>query len=116
MPSEDWERIQQRLDRFRDDRDWRQFHTLKDLAVAIAVEAGELQEHFLWQPVEREDELLRSSREAIENELADVLIQSLNFASAAEIDVVAAVNRKIDINENRYPADEVRGSSRKAPE
>jgi dCTP diphosphatase len=112
---DDWGEIQDRLARFRDDRDWRQFHTLKDLAAAIAIEAAELQELFLWKPIEEEPELIETSREAVENELADVVIQSLNFASVAGVDLVAAINRKIDKNEGRYPADAVRGSSGKAP-
>jgi NTP pyrophosphatase (non-canonical NTP hydrolase) len=109
-----FEAIQLRLEQFRDERDWRQFHSLKDLASAIGIEASELQELFLWQRVENEVELIGAKREAIENELADVLIQCLNFAAVAEIDALAAVERKIENNELRYPVDEFRGSAQKA--
>lgn len=105
--------LQERLRQFRDDRDWRQFHTLKDLAAAIAIEGAELQELFLWKQVEHEPGLVQGSRESIEDELADVMIQVLNFASVAGIDLLAAVNNKIDKNERRYPADAVRGSADK---
>lgn len=111
----DWDETRKRLERFRDERDWRQFHTLKDLAAAIAVEAAELQELFLWHSVQDEQELLERAREAIEDELSDVMIQSVNFASAAGIDLQAAIERKIAKNEQRYPADAVRGSPEKAP-
>jgi dCTP diphosphatase len=104
----------QRLEHFRDDREWRSFHTLNDLAAAIGIEAAELQEHFLWRSVADEAELLFDQRQAIEDELADVLIHCLNFAAVAEIDIVAAIERKIDQNELRYPVDEVRGSAEKA--
>src|SRR6476646_891138 len=101
----------QRLEHIRDDREWRPFHTLKDLAAAIGIESAELQEHFLWRSVADEVELLSDQRQAIEDELADVVIHCLNFATIAEIDIVAAIERKIDENELRYPVDEVRGSA-----
>ena len=110
------EQIQSRLEQFRDERDWRQFHTLKDLAAAIAIEAGELQEHFLWVPVEEEQRLLSERREEIGAELADVLIQCLNFASAAGIDLAAAVASKIESNELKYPVHLARGTSAKYTE
>src|SRR5688572_14832377 len=77
--------LQRRLEAFRDDRDWRQFHTLKDLALAIGIEASELAEHFLWIRPEEESRRLAEQRAAIEAELADVFIHALNFASAARI-------------------------------
>ena len=97
--------IRTRLATFRDERDWARFHSLKDLAAAIAIEAGELQELLLWQRVEDEDALLRGRRDDIEDELADVLIQCLNFAAAAEIDVLSVIDRKIDKNADKYPVD-----------
>lgn len=107
--------IQSRLERFRDERDWRQFHSLKDLAAAIGIETSELQELFLWQQPESESELLEGKRQEIEDELADVLIQCLNFASTAGIDVLDVIERKIAKNELRYPAEQFRGSAAKAP-
>jgi NTP pyrophosphatase (non-canonical NTP hydrolase) len=114
MTDDALERLSRRLEAFRDEREWGQFHTLKDLAAAISIEAGELQQHFLWQWVGNEDDLLQMSRDAIEDELADVFIHCLNFALRAEIDLASAAERKIDKNEQRYPVDAARGSAKKA--
>jgi NTP pyrophosphatase (non-canonical NTP hydrolase) len=107
------EEIQERLERFRDEREWGQFHTLANLAAAISVEAGELLELLLWSPPMPEDEIVAHKREEIEAELADVLIQCLNFASAAEIDVLAALDRKIEENTRKYPVSLSRGKATK---
>ena len=105
--------VQRRLEHFRDERDWSQFHSLSNLAAAISVEAGELQELFLWSPPVAEDEIVRRRRAAIEAELADVVVQCLNFASAADIDVLAAIERKIEENDEKYPVSRSRGSAAK---
>jgi NTP pyrophosphatase (non-canonical NTP hydrolase) len=103
--------LQARLAQFRDERDWAQFHRPGNLAKAISVEAGELLELFLW--VDDEDEAVSSQPSDVEAELADVFIQCLNFANATGMDVVDAIERKIRLNEKRYPADKVRGSAGK---
>ena len=103
MPTWSLEATERRLASFRDERDWARFHTLKDLAAAIAIEAAELQELFLWQSIDDEPALLEQRRDAVEDELADVMILALNFAAAAGIDVLQAINGKIDKNEAKYP-------------
>lgn len=108
--------LQGRLERFRDERDWTQFHAPANLAKAIVVEAAELLELFLWISGGAEAELSSERRPAVEAELADVVIQCLNLASATGIDLVDAVNRKIDLNEERYPVEKARGSSAKYTE
>jgi len=105
--------VQARLERFRDERDWAQFHGPANLAKAISVEAAELLELFLWVDGEGEDEAMAARREEVEAELADVLIQCLNFANATGIDPIAAVDRKIESNETRYPVEKARGNARK---
>jgi NTP pyrophosphatase (non-canonical NTP hydrolase) len=105
--------IEERLARFRDDRDWRRFHSLGNLAAAISVEAGELLDHLLWSPPRSEQEIVAKRQEEIEAELADVVIQCLNFAAIAGIDTLAAVERKIAVNEERYPVDRSRGRAEK---
>lgn len=105
--------VQARLKRFRDERDWAQFHSPGNLAKAISVEAAELLELFLWASPGGEAETMASRRAEVEAELADVLIQCLNFADATGVDVLAAVNRKIDDNEERYPVEKAKGSARK---
>jgi dCTP diphosphatase len=105
--------LQENVRQFRDKRDWAQFHTLKDLAAAIAVEAAELQEITLWQRTEDEGRLLAQRREEIEAELADVLIQVINFSLAAQIDLGQAVSRKLANNDEKYPVEKARGRATK---
>jgi dCTP diphosphatase len=103
------------LRRFAAERDWEQFHTPKNLAVSLAVEVGELLEHVQWGS----DEQLAArfgttaGRAAIAEELADVLIYLVRLADRLDIDLLAAASAKIAANAERYPADEVRGSSAK---
>lgn len=108
--------VQARLERFRDERDWAQFHSPGNLAKAISVEAAELLELFLWSSGKGDEAVLDERRAQVEDELADVMIQCLNFANRADIDVLGAVGRKIEINEERYPVEKVRGSARKHSE
>jgi NTP pyrophosphatase (non-canonical NTP hydrolase) len=106
--------VQRRLAAFRDAREWSQFHSPRNLAAAIAVEAGELQELFLWS--EDGSEVIAARRTEVEHEIADVLIQALNFANAAGIDAAAAVDAKIALNDHRYPVEKARGSAKKRGE
>jgi dCTP diphosphatase len=105
--------LQRAVRSFRDARDWKQFHTLKDLASAISVEAAELQEHFLWVPRDDEFGRLEARRREITEELADVLIFCLHFADVASIDPSRAVIEKLAKNEERYPVETARGTGRK---
>jgi NTP pyrophosphatase (non-canonical NTP hydrolase) len=98
---------------FRDDRDWAQFHSVKNLAAAIAVEAAELQELCLWVADIDEAEWLAGNRLRVEEELADVVIHCANLALAADIDVPTALRRKLLTNAAKYPASTSRGSAAK---
>lgn len=102
-----------RLREFRKQRNWQRFDTLKDLAAAIAIEASELQEILLWEPVAREGELLRAKRVELSEELADIMIHCLNFADRADIDPLGAIYDKILLNEAKYPVDSARDSPKK---
>lgn len=106
-----------RLVAFREARDWARFHTPKELAAALAIEAGELQETMLWKTADEVSALLAdpATRAAFEEEVADVAICLLMVAERAGVDLRRAINDKIDANERRYPADEHRGIARKAP-
>lgn len=100
---------------FRDDRDWKQFHSPRNLAAALAIEAAELQEVMLWM---RDDEVaeLVSSKEGhgrLSDEVADVLIYLLLFCEATGIDPEAAVRVKLAKNAEKYPVAESRGVARK---
>jgi dCTP diphosphatase len=112
-PSPTVAELQEAVRRFRDEREWLQFHTLKDLAAALAIEAGELQQELLWIRSEDEATHLKERRSQIEEELADVVILTLTFADLADIDVAAAVVRKLEVNAQRYPAEQARGKATK---
>lgn len=107
--------LKHKLSKFRDDRDWAQFHSPKNLAMALSVEAGELLEQFLWLKDDETAKLLEDSRKKsnIEQEIADVFMYTLLLAESMGIDVIDAARKKIAINEARYPADRVRGSAKK---
>ena len=94
---------------FINEREWFQFHTPKDLSMAISVEASELVEKFLWIGSKKSFEEIEKNREEIEQELADVVITAICFARAAKIDIAGAVQRKLNYNETRYPVDKAKG-------
>jgi NTP pyrophosphatase (non-canonical NTP hydrolase) len=110
------EQIQDRLRQFRDERDWTQFHSPANLAAAISVEAGELLELFLWAGSGGGNDVLKSKRTEIEEELADILIQCLNFAAIADIEILDAIDRKIDRNAAHYPVERSHGRATKYTE
>jgi NTP pyrophosphatase (non-canonical NTP hydrolase) len=95
------------------ERDWDQFHTPKNLAAALSVEAGEVLEHLLWVTGEQSMALQSETRDAIALELADVLLYLLRLSDKLGIDVVESAKRKLVINAQKYPVDRARGSSKK---
>ena len=100
---------------FARERDWEQFHAPKNLSMALAAEAGELMEHFLWATPEQSQAVARDAakRGKIEDELADVVIYSLEFANITGMDVAAAIERKMAENAKKYPVEKSRGRSDK---
>jgi dCTP diphosphatase len=104
------------LDQFAKDRDWQQFHSPKNLASALIVEAGELLEHFQWMTDEQSRELELEKRDAVATEAADVLLYLIQLTSALGIDPIAAAQAKLKLNELKYPIDRARGSSKKYDE
>lgn len=105
--------LRTRLSRFAKARDWHQFHTPKNLAMALTVEAAELAEHFQWLEGEASRNLPPDRRAQIAEELADVQIYLIRLADELGIDLEQAVEAKIEKNEQKYPVDKVRGSARK---
>lgn len=103
---------------FARERDWEQFHAPKNLSMALAAEAGELMEHFLWATPEQSQAVVRDAakRRKIEDELADVVIYSLEFANITGMDVAAAIERKMAENAKKYPVEKSRGRSTKYTE
>ena len=108
--------LARQLDRFADDRDWQQFHSPKNLASALIVEAAELLEHFQWMTEAQSRALAADQRDAVAAEIADVLLYLVRLASVLGIDPVAAAQAKLKVNEARYPVDRARGNSRKHDE
>jgi len=105
--------LRDRLRRFAAERDWYQFHSPKNLAMALIAEAGELIEHFQWIGEEESANLTPEQRKAVEGELADVLIYLVRLADKLDVDLASAAISKMALNEVRYPADKVRGSAKK---
>jgi NTP pyrophosphatase (non-canonical NTP hydrolase) len=99
-------------------RDWEQFHAPKNLSMALAAEAGELMEHFLWSTPEQSRAVAAdpAKRSKIEEELADVMIYALEFANMTDIDIAAAIERKLALNARKYPVEKSRGRSDKYTE
>ena len=96
---------------FRDARDWQQFHSPKDLAVAIVAEAGELLQPFVWKSPEQSWSIAQLQRPAIADEIADVAILVFELADQLGLDLAHEMAAKIARNELRYPADKARGSN-----
>jgi len=105
--TDELQRLRRRLAEFARVRDWEQFHTPKNLAMALIAEAAEVVEHLQWK--EAEAELAPAEREAIAEELADVLIYLVRLADRLEVDLARAAWAKIERNESRFPVDRVRG-------
>ena len=100
---------------FVDERDWSQYHDPKSLVLAIASEVGELADHFRWLTREESFEVIKdpADAKAIANELADVIMFALEFASVCKIDISTAVEDKLRINAEKYPVDKAKGSKLK---
>ena len=98
---------------FRDARDWMQFHAPKELAVAIAAEAGELLQHFVWQSPSQSEQRARERRDEVSSEIADVAILLFELADNLDINLADAMRAKLVKNEVRYPVAKSRGSNKK---
>jgi dCTP diphosphatase len=110
--------LRERVLAFARERDWEQFHSPKNLSMALAAEAGELMEHFLWAESKASADTARDpkKRTDIEDELADVVIYALEFANIAGIDLAAAIDAKLGKNAKKYPVEKAKGRSEKYTE
>lgn len=105
--------LKRRLQEFARARDWEQFHSPKNVSIALIVEAAELVEHFQWLTEEESFRLSPEQLRAVEEEIADVFIYLTRLADLLGVDLLVAADRKIALNEKKYPADAVRGSAQK---
>jgi dCTP diphosphatase len=105
--------LRKQLARFAAERDWDQFHNPKNLAMAVAVEAGELIEHFQWLTFEQAKNLPHATRDEIALECADVLLFLLRLCDKLDIDLASAASRKLAINARKYPIEKSRGRATK---
>jgi NTP pyrophosphatase (non-canonical NTP hydrolase) len=110
------DQIKIRLRDFAAARDWDQFHSPKNLAMALIVEAAELVEHFQWLTEEQSQTLPPDKLAEVKQEVADIQIYLIRLADKLGIDMEQAVNAKIELNEKKYPAEKVRGSALKYDE
>lgn len=108
--------LRDRLRQFAEERDWEQFHSPKNLATALVVEAGELVEHFQWLTDEESRCLAPDELEKVSEELADVLLYLIRLADKLGVDPIDEAGKKIDKNNLKYPIDKARGTSRKYTE
>lgn len=108
--------LRDRLRAFAAERDWDQFHSPKNLAAALSVEAAELLEHFQWLKEAESAHLSAEKRAAVGEEVADVLLYLIRIADKLDIDMLDAALKKIEANGRKYPADKARGSMRKYTE
>lgn len=98
---------------FSAERDWLRFHTPKNLAMALSVEAAELLEHYQWLPTGADHELDDAAREGVRHEMADVLVYLIQLANHNGVDLYQAVLEKMELNRKKYPVEQARGSAKK---
>ncbi len=112
----DLKSLQEKIAQFVADRDWGQFHNLKDLAISLNLEASEVLEHFQWKNEREMTEYIKENKDEVADELADVLYWVLLMANNMDIDVVAASERKLERNAKKYPIEKSKGNHKKYTE
>lgn len=109
-------RLRDRLRDFASARDWIQFHSPKNLAIALSVEAAELLEHFQWVSDNDSLNMPEEKLSKIDEEIADVFLYLIRLADMLKIDLIKAADRKIEVNSQKYPVKKSRGSAKKYTE
>jgi NTP pyrophosphatase (non-canonical NTP hydrolase) len=110
------EELQKKIIEFRDKRNWKQFHNPKDVALSLTLEAGEFMEHYQWKNEKEIDEYVTKNKEALGDELADVLYWTLLASHDLEIDLTKALEKKLKKNEKKYPVKKSKGKHTKYTE
>jgi NTP pyrophosphatase (non-canonical NTP hydrolase) len=109
----DVEKITEKIKKFRDERDWMQFHDPKNMAVSIILEASELLEHFQWKTSEEVERYARQNHAEIKDEIADIALYLFELADNLDISLINAMEDKLKKNEMRYPVEKARGKHTK---
>lgn len=105
--------LRQAVRTFAEERDWDQFHTPKNLAISLSIEAAELLEPFQWLSRGDASELSETKKEQVRQEMADVMLNLVRLADKLEVDLIAAALDKLEMNRAKYPVDKVKGSAKK---
>jgi len=112
----DIKKMQDLVIQFRDNRDWKQFHNPKDLAISLVLESAEFMEHFQWKSDEEISAYLKDKKNSVSDELADVFYWVLLIANDLDIDIDSALRNKIKKNEAKYPVKKAKGKHSKYTE
>ncbi len=107
------EELKEKVKKFCDERDWDQFHNIKELAIALSIEVSELLELFRWKTPEEVKEVMKNRREDVEDEIADVMYFLLRIAQMNGIDLSEAFERKLEKTGKNYPVEKSKGSNKK---
>jgi dCTP diphosphatase len=102
-----------KIKKFRDERDWMQFHDPKNMAVSVVLEASELLEHFQWKTKEEVKKYIKTNKDEIRDEIADVAMYLFELADNLGIDLIKAMEQKLDKNSKKYPIAKAKGSAKK---
>lgn len=105
--------ITKKIKKFRDERDWLQFHDPKNMAISIIIEASELLEHFQWKTKEEVQQYLKANKDAVKDEIADIAMCLFELADNLGIDLIKAMEKKLEKNSKKYPIAKARGSNLK---
>ena len=116
MEQNEVEELKLLLRKFAQERDWEQFHSPKNLSMALSVEASELLEHFQWMTDQSSYALGEAKQQLVSYELADVFIYLLRLCDQLNVDLMSVTKEKMKINNERYPVSKVKGSSKKYTE
>lgn len=116
MEKDSLETLRQAVSKFAKDRDWEQFHSPKNLSMALAAESGELLEIFQWLTEEQSRALEPKALTNAEEEIADILIYLVRLAERLDIDPIQAAKKKLEINASKYPVNLAKGSAQKYDE
>ena len=116
MSNIDLKTLKQRIREFADARDWNQFHSPKNLSMALSVEVAEIVEHFQWLTEEQSKNLPQNKLDEVEAELADTFIYLVRMADKLDIDLLSVTMNKIAVNEQKYPVEKARGNAKKYTE